>query len=652
VEVFSSKRKRRRGRCSGLMNFRNKVETILVPLVARLREKLARVPTLDVLNYYQHRINLVQTDKSKVPDGFMFKWRYLWALLLSGSFVKTRDDAAPEIEVIDGLIEEIFETYAAGAIYEPGRNPRSEKEFLARLGLGLRVREPDQLAFPDQIQKWASRRLQSFDASYLVPRYGLSSDEILAWMKRLIGAVEERLNACVRETAAMVADTKSMQSELAQGILTIGSERFENLRLEFGTRLERNARALEAIHVFSLDGLRCGIQPSAIEALLADFVIRPGEVGAQFSYPHDDNPLEHKIFVRLPDDQFFFLDPANAIRVLAKTLERDILSIDRLRDRYLKGRDRATERWVAELATTIFSSDDVFRNYFLEKGGHEKDLLIRHGDTVILVECKNSKVRPFRGGGDDLLKFQEDFKNSVQLSYEQALHVKRRILENDETTFLDEQGKPYFTIRRDEVKKFYIICVTVTPRGPFGTDLSYELKKGDDEPFPLALRLFDLDTICKHLNNPERFIAYLAAREGVHGRVQTGDELNFAGYFLKFGNLDLERGDPGHCQSADESLKTFSFLTDDFSSIFDRAWFKEQGIEVEEPHNPPAKVAMTKKGNRVHVNYGAGRSEVIRVPPHLVLRASGKPVLKMKGSDRNKPCPCGSGEKFKYCHGV
>jgi hypothetical protein len=83
------------------------------------------------------------------------------------------------------------------------------------------------------------------------------------------------------------------------------------------------------------------------------------------------------------------------------------------------------------------------------------------------------------------------------------------------------------------------------PTGPFGTDLSYQLRKTDDEPFPLALRLFDLDTICKHLNSAERFIAYLAAREGVHGRIRTGDELNFAGYFVKFGNLDIEAGDTG-----------------------------------------------------------------------------------------------------------
>ena len=92
-------------------------------------------------------------------------------------------------------------------------------------------------------------------------------------------------------------------------------------------------------------------------------------------------------------------------------------------------------------------------------------------------------------------------------------------------------------------------------RGPLGTDLSYELKKPDEERFPLATNLFDFDTICKHFNRPEQFIRYLELRERLHGRVRTGDELNYAGYFLKYGNQNFN----------DNTL-----VTDDFSGIFDR----------------------------------------------------------------------------------
>ncbi len=104
-----------------MMEFRDKVETVLAPLVTELREKLALLPTLAVLNHYQLRIDAVQTDKSGVPDGFIIKWRYLWALLLSKSYSGTNDHLEPDLGPLDELIEKIFETYAVGAIQEPGR---------------------------------------------------------------------------------------------------------------------------------------------------------------------------------------------------------------------------------------------------------------------------------------------------------------------------------------------------------------------------------------------------------------------------------------------------------------------------------------------------------------------------------------------------
>ena len=63
------------------------------------------------------------------------------------------------------------------------------------------------------------------------------------------------------------------------------------------------------------------------------------------------------------------------------------------------------------------------------------------------------------------------------------------------------------------------------------------------------------------MSEPGKFVDYLSAREKLHGRARTGDELNYAGYFLRYGNLDLE---------------DFTFLTDDFSGVFDRAWYKER----------------------------------------------------------------------------
>ena len=618
------------------MEFRDKIEAALSPSVAGLRTKLAQLPTLTVLDYYQFRIDAAQPDKSNVPDGFLFKWRYLWAQLLSNPFLEARGTFESELTKVDELVERIFETYEFGAIYEPGRFRGSEKEFLTRLGLALKVREPDILAFPEQIREWALTRLEPFNDSYFVPTLGLGFAEIVLWLEALISTSQARLNAWVKDFTSIIGDIKSIQAQVGRGDLDVETARKRALELKIYERLESNGHQSDRAHIFLIDELQCGISQSSLQALIGLFGIRPGEVEPGYVFPHDENPLEYKTFVVLPDGGLYFVDPANAYRIVAKTFEREILADSQLRDRYLKNRDRATERWVTGNMKKVFSDAAIYANYYLEKGGSEKDLLVRHGEAIILVECKNSRVRAFRGTAADLLKFERDFENSVQHGYEQALEVKRRILRAEENTFFDDKGRPYFSVKRAEIKRFYIVCVTITPRGPFGTDLSYELKKTDEEPFPLALNLLDFDSICKHLCQPDQFIAYLRARERLHGRVSTGDELNYAGYFLKHGNLDFQDG---------------TFVSDDFSGIFDRAWYREKGIAVEEPINPPVLTSMARQGNRLTIEHATGRKEVIKVPPEWIERATGRPPIRMKGSDRNKPCPCGSGRKLKHCHG-
>jgi hypothetical protein len=620
------------------VQFWQKIEAVISPLIVELRDRLAAVPTLALFNHYQLQHHLSQFKKESFPDGFWAKWRYLWALKLSTPFLVAasgwRNDQ--EFERIDELIEKIFDAYSFGAIYEPGRTPGSEKEYLSRLGLGLRVREPDSLGFPEQLRTWAKARLKPFDDSYFLPTFGLRFEEIYEWIDRLIAATEARLNGWVGEMVPIFIDLEKIQSEFANGTLAPQECRKSANDLKIYERLERNAQDADKLHIFSIAEMESRLPRASIEALTAVLAIRPGEVGARFRFPHDASPLEWKSFVCLPDGTFYFLDPASAHRILAKTFEKALLDNGKFRERYLASRSRATEDLVAESAEKVFPRESIHRNYYLEKGNLEKDLFIFHDRVVVLIESKNSRVRAFRGAADDLTKFESDFENSVQYGYEQANEVKRRILESEETTFLDDRGRPKFSIKKSEVDRIYIVCVSVTPRGPFGTDLSYQLKKQADEPFPLALGLFDFETICKHFDS-RQFVKYLAARELLHGRATTGDELNYAGYFLKFGHLDFE-------------AKTF--VADDFSGIFDRKWYREQGFDVEEPSTGPVLTSMTRRGNRVSIEHSSGQRENFKLPEWAVRRTVGKSPIKMKGSERNKPCPCKSGLKLKHCCGV
>ncbi len=541
----------------------------------------------------------------------------------------------PDYAEIDRLIEEIFDLYRVGAIYDPGVSPGSEQDFLARLGLAIKVREPEVLGFPEQIKNWALMRLEPFDDLYFFPTFGLRFGQIMSWIGGLIEAVQSRSELAISEGIEVRRDLERLRNRFVDNPLNIDAIRIEGKEIQLEERMVANGDHFERLHVFASDELQKGISPGST-ALIDLLAISPGEVSPDFTYPHDENPLESRTLIRLPDNSFYFLDPANAYWITAKIFERQILSTDTLRDRYLKKRDKLTENFVATNLKSIFPQAAIYQNYFVEKGTREKDILVAHDDTVILLECKNSRVRGFAGGGDDLVKYESDFERSVQYAYEQALEAKQRLHANAETVFYDEKGREWFKLFRSQIKRIFIVCITITPRGAFGTDLSYRLEKPATEPFPVSINLFDFETISKHLNSPEQFIGYLSSRESLHGKVHTGDELNYAGYFLKYGNLKI----------ADNV-----YLDDTFSAIFDRKWYAEKGIEVEEPTNGPILTSVERKGNKVLFENYSGRSEVL-IPPVILDHISRSRGISLKGSDRNKPCPCGSGKKFKICCGT
>ena len=619
------------------MQFKQKIEIAIQPLLSDLRHELAAVRTLDVLNHYQFRINFAGPTKDKLPDGFWAKGRYVSALSLRNSFVEAPSPTSDStFGRINDLVEKIYDVYSLGAICEPGSNPGSEKEFLARLGLGLRVREPEALGFPEQFRARATGRFTVFNERYFVPSFGLTFEQISKWLERLSKLIEDRLNGVVDGLRSIMEDLNAVRAQFESGTLTLDGARNRAEQLRFAERFEANAREGEAVHVLSYDQIKQEIPESSANRLLAAFGTTSGEVPADFQFPHDANPLDRKVFVNLPDRTFYFFDPASAERVMARVFEIAILGDEKLRQSFLRNRDRTTERSVVDAATKLFPGAGIYPNYYLQKGSHEKDLMIVYGETLIIVESKNTRVRAFLGAADDLLKFENDFENAVQLGYDQAIEVKRRILANEETTFYDEDGREYFSVRKAQVKRIFIVCITPTTRGPLGTNLSYELKKDDDEPFPLSLGLFDFQTICTNFS-ADQIIEYLKAREKLHGFATTGDELNFAGYFLKFGHLNLQKGE---------------FLMDDFSSIFDRRWYRERGVHVEEPPDSPVSMSMRRKGNRVYVEHAGGKKEVIPLPPWVIEKTVGKSPIRMKGSERNKRCPCGSGLKLKHCCGV
>ena len=178
------------------------------------------------------------------------------------------------------------------------------------LGSGSRSGSPTFLGSRSRSRRWATSRFQPFNDTYFMPSFGLRFEDITGWFEDLIGKCQARLDAIVADLASIYADVESVRAEFVNGRIGIEEARQRSAALKIGERLELNAQQGARMHLFPKEELQGGVPNSAFSALTNKFGIRPGEVDPGYAFPHQDNPLEYRTFVALPDETFYFLDPA------------------------------------------------------------------------------------------------------------------------------------------------------------------------------------------------------------------------------------------------------------------------------------------------------------------------------------------------------
>jgi SEC-C motif len=199
-------------------------------------------------------------------------------------------------------------------------------------------------------------------------------------------------------------------------------------------------------------------------------------------------------------------------------------------------------------------------------------------------------------------------------------------------------------VRPGDVDHVWCICVTERDYGAVATNLSLLLKKEPEDPYPWAVGASSLEAFLNALRrrrwDAAYLIKYLGERLKLHERlIGNTDELEIAGVFVFYGTLS-------HLIKA--GAEKF-IISPEYGQIFDRLWEEEQGgppVDFKLPHKEPLYFDEQSYARQV-VEQGSldlyGEPEV---------RQSSRPIpSKAKRSKRNSPCPCGSGRKFKNCHG-
>ncbi len=257
-------------------------------------------------------------------------------------------------------------------------------------------------------------------------------------------------------------------------------------------------------------------------------------------------------------------------------LLNNILEKSRKKGKFFKTRSIESENKTLSIFKVLFKEKaDYFHNIFEEPNTQfEHDILIIFEKNIFIIEVKSGKKRePLRNPKKAFKRIKDDFnrENGIQKAFEQALHLKNKLLNNKKTILYDKRGNVTTEILRDSIDEVYIICVTRESFGIIATNLSLLLTKPDDEKYPWCVNIFDLETLidgfCYKKLKPIDFMYYLKKRSKLHKIIYAADELDVAGYFLCYRNFkDIE-----------SKKSDGAFLSSTFCDIFDQIYFEKKG---------------------------------------------------------------------------
>ncbi len=636
-------------------NFDKKITGLVASLKAEIR-KVNSVYLMSLLN--QKLIHAIQTPSSptKLSDGFTQKFHYIYGLIVSQrlSSKKTLRDKTKSVEQIFILAEKVFEEYIKLWITRPSldgsEDPEKVREYGAGLAAFLESLHQPKLGSSEQFIEFTLERFEAFDKEFFIPEMGLTTQQSIDISLAIIEKVRDQYDGCIQDYAEAMEPMVNLWHQFRNNKISLEASRDiakEDPQFrETSEKLKKNTfKFLDSFKVSPKDFI--GLFPeSALTAYFNKFSFFPGSINQKFQYPTDFNDIDIKLLIELEDGKYYVPEVTGLPRKLPIALQNQLCNSS-LRSRYLEHRDKLTQRKTVSLLKKIFPGNSIFEEaYYGYKNPleFEADLLISFQRTLILCEIKAKELRDPLHTEGNINKLKSDFKASIQKGYEQALRTRNYLLSQENAVFFNQKKQALCSFKKSDYDECLLMTVTAESFGALACNLSFLLNKSENDPYPLSISQFDLELLLSRLDTPEKFLDYIRQRIRLHGSVLSSDELDFAGYYLRTGNLDFS-----------ERLKEspMIFLDGDFSHIFDEDWFKAHGFKIEEKDtdpNSPYFSVIERHGNKITLGI-EGLPETFETIKLSERKPVKKHIPKMKGRDRNTPCPCGSGKKYKKCCG-
>jgi hypothetical protein len=366
------------------------------------------------------------------------------------------------------------------------------------------------------------------------------------------------------------------------------------------------------------------------KAYWSKFVSHRGQ-NTDFQYLTEANPAQASPLFAL-DDVTAMCPSVNMLFHAVLSWTETTLLAGELAPTYLKHRDNELEQEVADELNNHFQGSAQIHQHLCETktGDHEHDLIVICDRQLAIIEAKASPPQePFRDPDKAFVRIQRFFNSDrgIQKAFEQADRIRTQLSLGTNVTLYSKSGAAVITLKPTDFDFVVTVCITRDDFGPLAVDLSLLLQKAPDVPYPWAINILDLHNLFeawRHLGyGSQKFFTYAKERISVNGKLLCFDELEIAGFDIHHAGLQYlinNKADRVH-------------LNPTYSDVFDDIY------------------RATQSGEKVHVDvtepFAADVRELMKETAEPAI-ASASEVPKV---GRNERCPCGSGLKYKRCHG-
>lgn len=198
---------------------------------------------------------------------------------------------------------------------------------------------------------------------------------------------------------------------------------------------------------------------------------------------------------------------------------------------YLENRGKASEEMVYNSLVRSFWKNNIYRNIEIKssrsKTNNEIDILVVIWSKAICFQIKSKKLS-LRAQSWEYNKIISDFTDGIQVAYHQWIDSRKEILSKGSKFFIWKEE-----IRlHEEIDECYIIAITSENYKWLSLQSFLLLEQSWDNPFPLILSLFDLETILYYLNDKYDFLYYVRQRTKFYKNFLADTEISLLAHHL------------------------------------------------------------------------------------------------------------------------